>query len=58
MRRYEAALLVLIVLLIAWVLISVTEPLAGLFILTAMFLVFLGFFIFMVAGIVYLKRKQ
>jgi predicted membrane channel-forming protein YqfA (hemolysin III family) len=57
LRRSEAALLVLVVFLIAWVLICLAHPLVGLFILCGVFVVFLGFFIFIVAGIVYMKRK-
>ena len=57
MRRSEAALLILIVFFIAWILISMAHPFVGLVILCGVFAVFLGFFIFIVAGLVYLKRK-
>jgi predicted membrane channel-forming protein YqfA (hemolysin III family) len=57
MRRSEAALMAIIVFLIAWVLICLAHPLVGLFILVGVFAIFLGFFIFVVAGVVYLKRK-
>jgi len=57
LRRSEAALLALIVFFIAWVLISLAHPLVGLFILSAVFAVFLGFFIFIIAGMVYVRHK-
>lgn len=57
MRRSEAALLILIVFFIAWILICMAHPLVGLVILCGVFAVFLGFFTFIVAGLVYLKRK-
>jgi hypothetical protein len=57
MRRSEAALIAITVFLVAWVLICLAYPLVGLFILCGVFAVFLGFFIFVVAGMVYLKRK-
>jgi membrane associated rhomboid family serine protease len=57
LRRSEIALLVLIAFLVAWVLICLAQPLVGLFILVGIFAVFLGFFVFVVAGVVYLKRK-
>jgi len=57
LRRSEAALLAIVAFIIAWVLICLAHPLAGLYILCAVFAVFLGFFVFIVAGIVYMRRK-
>jgi len=57
LRRLEAVLLALIVFLIASVFICLAYPLVGLFILCGVFAVFLGFFVFIVAGMVYVKRK-
>ena len=57
MRRSEAALLILIVFFIAWLLVCMAHPFAGLVILCGVFVVFLGFLIFIVAGLVYLKRR-
>jgi len=56
MKYSEVILLFLIAFLILWVFACIAHPFVGLIILSAAFVVFLGFFFFVLIALLYQKR--
>jgi len=57
MKRSETILLFLIAFFIVWVFTSIAYPFVGLIILSAVFVMFLGFFFFVLVALWYTKSK-